>query len=257
MRLSLESGHRGDGVRSPWMALMRKEGVKRALIVVSFDWDGKARNMRVVQATYYSKYDTDCAQITDVERLRSIRTSGIDRQLTDFALSRTASSRWLELDNPHPHVSGFYKVYAFDDEWLPKPSSNFVDAGPGSSLHFPAGFFEDEAAVARFTSSKMLTQAERDIALFEAVDSVDDSCVIKALAAAGADLNPHNKYGTTPLSIAVGGGEASNVRALLELGADPNVRDNEGKTPLWNAEQGNGRSYPSVIQLLKQHGAKY
>jgi ankyrin repeat protein len=89
-----------------------------------------------------------------------------------------------------------------------------------------------------------------------ASSDVDDSCVVKTLVAAGANINPRNESGTTPLLISVESGAANNVRTLLESGADPNAKNTEGKTPLWIAEQDHGRYYLEVIKLLKKYGAK-
>jgi ankyrin repeat protein len=148
-------------------------------------------------------------------------------------------------------------VYAFDDEWLPPPITSFFDPSSSPGYNFPLGFLEDEVAVAQFANSAQATRKNLDDALMWASGEVDDSCVIKPLVAAGANMNPHNEFGSTPLLIAVQGGAANDVRALLEAGADPNVKDDEGKTPLWTAEQGHGRYYPEIIKLLKAHGAKY
>ncbi|KDQ14163.1 hypothetical protein BOTBODRAFT_188060, partial [Botryobasidium botryosum FD-172 SS1] len=45
--------------------------------------------------------------------------------------------------------------------------------------------------------------------------------IMRALLDAGAELNSRDKYGDTPLSLAVGCGLASSVRFLLGAGADP------------------------------------
>jgi hypothetical protein len=257
LRLSFEEGNRGDGVHYSWRDLMHSEGVRRALIVITFDWQDRPANLKAARTLYYSKYDGDCAQITDPPRLESIRSSGLQQQLIEFAMKRTTEMRWVTIDNPRPHSRGITKIYALDDEWLPSPATNFVDPDADSGLLFPIGFFDDEPAVAQFASSKSKTQAQLNAALFEAVNSTDDSCVIKALIAAGSNVNPHNKYGTTPLSIAAADGKLNDVRSLLEAGADPNVRDSDGKTLLWNAEQGHGRYYAGVVQILKKYSAKY
>jgi hypothetical protein len=257
LRLDLEEGARGNGVHYPWMNLMQKEGVRRVLVVVSFDWDGHAQNMKVNRLVFYNKYDTDCAQITDERVLDRIRTSGLEQQLEQFAISRTSSSKWYSVDDKRKHARGMNRVYAFDDEWLPHPGNFFFDPSSSPGYHFPIGFLEDEVAVAQFANSAQVTRKNLDDALMEASGDIDDSCVIKPLVAAGANMNPHNEFGTTPLLFAVQSGVANDVRALLEAGADPNPRDSDGKTPLWNAEQGHGRYYPEVIKLLKNHGAKY
>jgi hypothetical protein len=257
LRLELDEGAHGDGVRHPWMDLMRKEGVKRALIVVSFDWDGHPQNMKAERVVYYRKFDSDCAQITDKEALNRIAASGLSQQLEDVAFSRTLASGWNSTDGEHPpHRHGKIQVSAFDDERLPLPFSSFYDPNWGPS-YIPFESFQDEAAIAQFVRSPQATHKNLDDALMWAAGEVDDSCVINTLVSAGANMNPPKELGTTPLLISVQGGFANNVRALLKAGANPNARNSDGETPLWIAEQGHGRYYPEVVKLLKEHGAHY
>jgi len=55
---------------------------------------------------------------------------------------------------------------------------------------------------------------------------------IRELVAAGADINKENKYGKTPLEIAVSSGNLDMVRLLVELGADINKENKYNRTPL-------------------------
>jgi len=257
MRLNLEQGMRGDGFRYPWMDQMRNEGVKRALITISFEWDGKPHKMKLARAVFYSKYDEDCAQIEDESQLRRIRETGLEKQLESVAMDRTSNARWSSWDNPTPHIHGLSWTEFTDDEWLPGGQPSFTDPDAPSKVQFPADLFYDEVAVAQFAASKGLSQSMLDSALSEAVAFSDDSCIIKPLVSAGANVNLRSHAGTTRLLVAVTEGKANVVRALLEANADPNIKNNEGKTALWIAEQGHGRYYPEVIRLLKEHGAKY
>jgi uncharacterized protein len=78
----------------------------------------------------------------------------------------------------------------------------------------------------------------------------EDPELIRALIAAGADVNVQSLAGQTPLWLACNAGRASAAGELLAAGADPNVRCNEGYTPL-------GRvlgSEPALMELVRSHG---
>ncbi len=59
-----------------------------------------------------------------------------------------------------------------------------------------------------------------------------DIASVKALIAAGADVNGRDEYEDTPLIIAVYRGQIDIVNALIAAGADVNAMDNKGRTPL-------------------------
>lgn len=77
----------------------------------------------------------------------------------------------------------------------------------------------------------------------------------------GANVNCHDKYGTTPLHLAADGGRyppmddlsPAVVKALLHKGAQINARDKWGTTPLMIAAD---HLRPVLVRLLLQHGAK-
>ena len=55
----------------------------------------------------------------------------------------------------------------------------------------------------------------------------------------GAQVDPRNVAGRTPLHLAAGGGQAELVALLLEHGADPQAKDRNGWTPArWAAAFG-------------------
>jgi hypothetical protein len=63
-----------------------------------------------------------------------------------------------------------------------------------------------------------------------------------------ADLNGRNKFGATPLHIAVWKRQITLVKALLAAGADKSIKDNEGKTPLDDAKD---KSLIEISALLR------
>ncbi len=76
---------------------------------------------------------------------------------------------------------------------------------------------------------------------------------VKALIAAGADVNAVDHFGYTPLMYAatIDYGDSSTVTELLKAGADPNLRDKKGETALAHA-----RDYPYISAALQQAGGK-
>lgn len=101
----------------------------------------------------------------------------------------------------------------------------------------------------------------------------DDIALIGDLTRKGADVNGTNKYGMTPLVVAVSYRNIRAAKALLELGADPNLGvhgyvDYGYKlptydTPLhladWETDSTNAelaKKAKQMVRLLKKFGAK-
>ena len=74
--------------------------------------------------------------------------------------------------------------------------------------------------------------------LFELLEEVvykNDIAVFDAMLESGMDVNMQNKYGWTPLHIAIRRDRREMVEKLLEKGADINKVDGVGWTPLMEA----------------------
>jgi ankyrin repeat protein len=61
------------------------------------------------------------------------------------------------------------------------------------------------------------------------------TAAVKALIAAGADINALNSAHQTPLIIAIGSGHKSTIMALLDAGADPNILSGGESSALFEA----------------------
>ena len=69
---------------------------------------------------------------------------------------------------------------------------------------------------------------------------------------AGTDLNQHDKYGSTPLNIAIVFGKTDAALALINEGANINAKNADGSTPLHNAAF---FCRPEIVKVLLENGA--
>lgn len=120
IRHELENGARGDGVHYPWMDEMRRQGIKRALVVIRFEWRRHPIQMSVVKTLYFDSYDTDCEQITAQAKLDKIQESRLPQMLQSYAMSQTERSHWFSVDQKIRGKHGQSNVELLDDEWLPR-----------------------------------------------------------------------------------------------------------------------------------------
>lgn len=126
----LNGGH-GDGVAKSWMADMRQEGVKRALVWVTIDFDrrGKPKRMKIYRTDYFTTYEGG-SRVLEAKRMTSIRTIGLEQKLISFALENSAHGAWIDVPHPRPRpFVGGAVVEFFDDEWIPTPPAPIYCAG--------------------------------------------------------------------------------------------------------------------------------
>jgi ankyrin repeat protein len=81
------------------------------------------------------------------------------------------------------------------------------------------------------------------------------SCIVKALLAAGADLNAATNYGWTALICACFHGRLESARLLVAAKALVNARSTDGYTPLHLARGRGGHANPAIVALLLAAGA--
>jgi len=131
LRRDLLAGARGDGVHRPWMGPMREHGVRRATVWISIKYNrhGQPEKLRIHQVRYCEMYDGGVS-INDAVRLRDIRSSGLEKQLTDSALQKAKEGAWVDVPRPKPRpFIGGTKVDFLDDEWLPIGRTPLLCAG--------------------------------------------------------------------------------------------------------------------------------
>lgn len=72
---------------------------------------------------------------------------------------------------------------------------------------------------------------------------------LKALLAAGAEVNARDNDGATPLHMAAYGSQAVNVRLLLEAGADWRIKTNNGRDPMSMARKVMANEAAGILSL--------
>ena len=73
--------------------------------------------------------------------------------------------------------------------------------------------------------------------------------VCKVLLQNGADKDPRDNDGRTPMHWAAIFGEAEVCKVLLQNGADKNLRDDDGRTPLDHARPYGNQNLIALLSL--------
>lgn len=84
----------------------------------------------------------------------------------------------------------------------------------------------------------------------------ENSGPLKALLAAGADVNAKDRDGATPLHMAAFATRTENARLLLEAGADVGAKTTAGRDPLSMARRVRADETAGVISLWILKGCK-
>jgi len=79
-----------------------------------------------------------------------------------------------------------------------------------------------------------------------------DTEMVKRAISNGADVNANDKYGVTPLMVAVLKGHTEVARLLIEKGADVNARNKDGVTSLMLASM---KGHGEIAKMLAEKGA--
>lgn len=121
---------------------------------------------------------------------------------------------------------------------------NSLDSFQNPCLHRAAVSCNQEAGAANVSAllrygAKFDAQDRHEDTPLHVACEVGNDDIAAILLAAGADVDPRNEFGCTPLIEAVncmpqvsGSSALCTVRVLLDAGADPNLRNDAGETAL-------------------------
>jgi hypothetical protein len=240
----------GSGSPQSVAGMMRREGVKRALVRTEFVWHRKPTEVKVSRIVYFSKYDHDCSQIQASDRLLSIRTSGLERKLKDAAIRRTIGGHFLLIHRRH--ISHGVGVIEFvDDPILPRQTDILVPAPERLNALKEATDMDDVGDVKNILQAGV-DQGDRESALWASL-SLDDPCLTSALLKAGSDVNQQDHDGFSLLMVSVRYKALSNVKVLVASGANVNLKAQNGDTALSIAKASHS---DAIEKLLLDSGAR-
>ncbi|HMJ09030.1 MAG TPA: hypothetical protein VK468_08495 [Pyrinomonadaceae bacterium] len=136
LRVSLETGSRGDGIRRQWMNGMRKVGLKEASYAINFIWNTDPRMVEIANVGLYSQYYIVNDPGKDTETFLKTVDAGLQNTLRKEALSRAkkvlpamlADSRNL-YGIGKGKICGTVYIVLLDDETLPtlNPPADLYD----------------------------------------------------------------------------------------------------------------------------------
>jgi ankyrin repeat protein len=164
----------------------------------------------------------------------------------------------LELLRPHVLLDACEAAAAGDVERLRgllagDAAQAHARSGDGwTPLHLAAFFGRREAVELLLAHGASVAAVsggpERNRPLNAALAGACDAGLVRALVAAGADVNATGAGGWTPLHIAASRGQGELVRFLVGKGASANARAEDGTTP---ADIAAARGYPALAEELR------
>jgi hypothetical protein len=124
LRKQLLHGAHGNGVRYPWMDDMRKQNIKcvRIWVDIRFNSGGHPKKVSVNRIEYFNHFEGG-NPLLDNDLLNSVRTTGLESELSSLALGLARHGFWTDVPRPKPHpFVGGAQIEFLADEWLPGPS---------------------------------------------------------------------------------------------------------------------------------------
>ena len=222
MRLAVQAGQVGDGVRRDWMDPMKSSAIQEVIVDVQFEVSESETDVNVIAHHYLRVYSDISSEIKNQKQIMNFRTVGIEALVDHYALIQVRRNlpRMLmsaELDS----ARGVAHATFLDNECLP------VIAPP--------------AEITDPTETPLL-KAMND----------DDFKTAEDLIKQDRFVDNHNQHGETPLMRAARLRSTGLIRDLLEHRATVNAQDRSGRTALilasWTSDE-------RVVQLLLKYDA--
>jgi hypothetical protein len=232
---------------------MKRTGVKKALVLVEFDWFRHPTALKVARILYFEAYDEDCSQILEPEKLQALKEAGLEKQLVESAMKRTAESKMsCFVEHCAEGTHGVSRVeFRDDDSGMPNAILTPVERLPVSPRGV-APYFGDAVSVKAFLESRDITPQERNQGLIRAVWRSDNSCILDLFLDAGSDVDAEDENGLSPLGVAATYGRLHDLKKLLDAGANLDIRDQAGDTPLISAAR---TGQTGAVKMLLDAGA--
>ncbi len=118
LRHSLERGERGDCLHQSWMDTMRQFGIKQASFLIEYSWKKEHVTFRIKKISYLKNYYSHYDDSITGRKLRDIRKSGLERQLSDVVLTRVRKSVFAKR-HADQVARDVFEANLLDDEALP------------------------------------------------------------------------------------------------------------------------------------------
>jgi len=170
----------------------------------------------------------------------------LEKQLARFVLIGTLRSPYTEivtdydkptLDSPEAiHWTDYVLNFNVEEVWI-------FSGLTGITLHRP---LYDEGVV-------LQRDENGNNGLHLAIWHGETRKALRIIHGRSVNLNDTNKFGATPLHLAVAKGDVKVTQALIDAGVSTNVTDNDGVTPAMDAQK---RGYRAILELLDKASIK-
>jgi len=234
----LRGGRVGDGIRQPWMDLMKKEGIARVGVTIEFLWNADTRVLDANATTinYYRRYTSRQGEVDSPTDLERFLNEGLEQQLRIAALdvAREKMPEWMGASRGR--LRGELTVILFDDECLPAlgvwTTSNILDADETELMKAAMEGNVDRVRTLLISRPNLeAINVDGQTALMYAV-LTENVEIVDYLISSGANVNAKDKHRETVLMKAAWKGESSLVDEIIKRGADVNAKGDRGQTAL-------------------------
>ncbi len=214
---------------------MRSMEVGKARVEIDFKSQGNEGvpvELQIVRTMYFEGSVQEEHQICDSQRLSQFKNSGLESQVTRFAIDAVQYTRVQNKSDEVQTYMAIVEMYQRED--LESGIVELAPELPGLTPILRAALMGDEVqireSILKHENVNAYTAEGITPLIYAIVRGKQDT--IKMLLAAGADINENALSSGTALMAAVGNDRPEILKLLLESGADPNIYDSNGETAL-------------------------